>query len=372
MIAMIVLLSLFAWLVILLLPWGPWQVREALEREVSVIDNQPDLSEITVVIPARNEAAVIQGTLACLKEQGNGLQVVLVDDCSTDGTTQAARQVSGLDLQIVAGQPLPAGWMGKVWALNQGVAQVGARYTLLLDADINLSRGVISALRELATKKQRSFVSIMATLPMNSFWEKLLTPAFIFFFKMLYPFGLANGPNRHFASAAGGCILLETSLFKEIGGLESIREALIDDCALAARVKASGARTWTGQSRLVTSARGYGGLGEIWNMVARSGYTQLRYSPLILLLTTLALLLLFIGPLISPFASSLPVKLAGLSAYLLMALIYMPTLRFYSLSLLWALLMPLIGMLFLGMTWTSAIRYYRGQRSLWKDRRYTK
>jgi hopene-associated glycosyltransferase HpnB len=298
-----------------------------------------------------------------------------VDDCSSDGTSEAARTIPGLALTVVRGTPKPADWAGKVWALEQGLHHVRTRYTLMLDADIRLAPGVISKLLRIAQGRardntQRQLVSVMATLPMSSFWEKLLCPAFIYFFKLLYPFALANSRDRRFGSAAGGCILLEMKVLKAIGGLESIRGELIDDCALARRVKRAGFRTWTGQSRLVESRRRYAGLGEIWDMVARSAYTQLRCSPLILILTSLVMLALFWGPPLGLLAADPATRLAGMGAWTLMALTYLPTLIFYGLSPLWALSLPLVGGLYLGMTWTSALRYARGVRSQWKGREY--
>ncbi len=373
MLAIAAAVSLLIWIAILLLPWGPWRVREVLEKEVQLppqADLPSDLSDITVVIPARDEAPVIAATLEALQPQGSGLKVVLVDDNSNDGTADAARQVVGIDLTVIDGEPLPESWAGKLWALDQGLRRVTTRYALLLDADIQLAPGAAAALHRLAQERQRPFVSIMAELPMRTAWEKLLTPSFIYFFKMLYPFALANGPSRRFASAAGGCILLETCLIEQIGGLQSIRSALIDDCTLASRLKSIGVRTWTGQSRLVRSGRGYRGLRPIWEMVARSAYVQLRYSPLLLLLTTLALLALFAVPPLGLLAASSTTRLLSLGAYLAMALTYLPTLRFYRLSPLWSLLLPLIGLLYLAMTWSSALRYYRGVRSVWKGRQY--
>ncbi len=210
----------------------------------------------------------------------------------------------------------------------------------------------------------------MATLPMINFWEKLLTPAFIFFFKLLYPFRLANSADRRFAAAAGGCILIETKLLEAIGGLELIQQALIDDCALAAKVKKAGFRTWTGQSLRVQSLRGYSGLGDIWNMVSRSAYTQLHYSPLLLFLTTFALIAAFCGPVIGMVSVEPLHRLVGVITWLAMAFCYMPTLRYYRLSPFWFLLLPLIGTLYLAMTWSSAYRFFRGVRSQWKGRQY--
>ena len=363
-----VALAALLWLAILLLPWQPWRNNEVLPLPVAA--EPGDLSDTTVVIPARDEAGIIGQTLAALAEQGPGLRVLLVDDGSTDGTGEVARTVPGLALKVVPGQPLPEGWSGKVWALEQGVRQVETPLTLMIDADIALAPGVIAALKAQMRRGGYQFVSVMATLSMRSFWEKLLNPSFIYFFKMLYPFRLARTTNPHFYSAAGGCIMLETRVFQAIGGMASIRGELIDDCALARQVKRARFRTWIGQSRAVHSTRAYQGLGDIWNMVARSAFTQLRYSLLILLLTTFFIVTLFLVPIASWAAAARQVQVLGLLAWAMMIASYLPTLHFYGLSLLWALLLPLVGVLYAGMTWSSALRYWRGERSRWKGRVY--
>ena len=358
----------FLWLAILLLPWQPWRNNEVLR--LSGVAEPDDLSDTTVVIPARDEAGNIGQTLAALAEQGSGLRVLLVDDNSTDGTAEVAQSVPGLNLKVISGQPLPEGWSGKVWALEQGVRQVETPLTLMIDADIALGPGVIAALKAQMRRGGYQLVSVMASLSMRSFWEKVLNPSFIYFFKMLYPFRLAKTNNPHFYSAAGGCIMLETRVFPAIGGLASIRGELIDDCALARQVKRVRFRTWIGQSRAVRSTRTYQGLGAIWNMVARSAFTQLRYSLLILLLTTFFIVTLFLVPIGSWAVPGRQVQALGLLAWAMMAASYLPTLHFYGLSLLWALSLPLVGILYIGMTWSSALRYWRGERSRWKGRMY--
>jgi hopene-associated glycosyltransferase HpnB len=363
-------LSALIWLSILLLPWQPWRNTDVLRvREEPAGD---DLSDVTVVIPARNEAAMVGESLGALvqSEQGTGLRVVLLDDGSVDGTADAARSVPGLDLEVVPGRPLPEGWAGKVWALQQGVVRVETPLTLMIDADIALGRGVVAALKAQMEEGRYQFVSVMATLTMHSFWERLLCPSFIYFFKLLYPFRLARTRNPRFYSAAGGCILIQTRVLQAIGGLASIRDALIDDCALARQVKRGGFGTWIGQSRAVNSIRPYTSLGDIWNMVARSAFTQLRYSVPILLLTSFFLVTLFFVPLATWLVPSVMVRVLGLLAWGLMMASYLPTLLFYSLSPLWALLMPVTGGLYLGMTWSSALRYWRGKKSTWKGRVY--
>jgi len=365
---LLVALAAFLWLAILLLPWQPWRNNEVLTLPEAA--DPDDLRDTTVVIPARDEAQVIGRTLAALAGQGPGLRVLLVDDNSTDGTAEVARAVPGLDLEVVPGQPLPEGWSGKVWALEQGARQVETPFTLLIDADVALAPGVVAALKTQMLRGGYHFVSVMASLSMSSFWEKLLNPSFIYFFKMLYPFRLAKTTNPHFYSAAGGCIMLETRVFQAIGGLASIRGELIDDCALARQVKRARFRTWIGQSRAVRSTRTYQGLSDIWNMVARSAFTQLRYSPLIILLTTFFIVTLFLIPAASWAVPVRQVQALGLLAWAMMVASYLPTLHFYGLSLLWALLLPLVGILYICMTWSSALRYWRGERSRWKGRVY--
>lgn len=358
------------WLAILLLPWQPWRNGQVLERTTPKNKTETDLSQVTVVIPARDEAAVITETLGALVSQGEALKVILVNDRSSDGTVEAARLVPGLNLRIIQGEPLPSGWAGKIWALEQGMHLVETPMTLLLDADIKLAPGVISMLQAIMQARKVQFSSIMAAIKMQSFWEKLLNPAFIFFFKLLYPFRLANSSNPRFAAAAGGCIMLETGIFKAIGGLESIKGEIIDDCAFAKAVKTAGYRTWIGQSQLVTGIRPYSGLGDIWNMVARSAYTQLRYNLWALTLCTFIMLVMFWAPVFGLFVPSGPGLALSLIAWFGMIVVYLPTLRFYRRSPAWAALMPLIGGLYLAMTWHSAIRYWRGERSRWKGRVY--
>jgi hopene-associated glycosyltransferase HpnB len=364
-------LGALPWAGVLLVPWGPWRVREVLD---SKIDPQEtiDLSDITVLIPARNESLTVQPMLQALDAQGAGMEIVLIDDQSDDDTIRFARAATQ-SLQIVSVHALPAGWSGKLWALEQGLKHVQTPLTLLLDADIELSPGILAALRERMQQDNLALVSLMASLRMQSFWERLLMPAFIYFFKLLYPFRLSNMPHcRQVAAAAGGCVLLRTRVLEELGGFHSLRDALIDDCALAERVKSLGYRTWVGLTHSVRSLRAYDDLAGIWNMVARSAFTQLRYSIVRLLACTAIFIAAFWIP---PAALMLPdavVKMVAATTLGAMMLSYLPTLRFYSRSPAWALAMPLIGSLYLAMTWTSAVRYWCGYRSYWKKRTYTK
>ncbi|MFQ5937463.1 MAG: glycosyltransferase [Acidiferrobacterales bacterium] len=360
------------WLAILLLPWGPARVREVLDAHA---DAPPDteLSDVTVLIPARNEAASIATTLQALNGQGHGLKIVLVDDESTDATIEVARRTARHELRVITGRPLPTGWAGKLWALEQGRAQLDRPLTLLLDADIKLGAGMLVALRNKLQRDGYQFVSVMAALRMRNFWEKLLLPAFVFFFRLLYPFRLSNNPRHpHVAAAAGGCVLLETRLITDIGGFEALRGALIDDCTLARRVKAVGAKTWIGLTHSARSVRAYEGFSAIWDMVARSAFTQLHYSAAALFACTLILIVAYWLPVAGLLFPSVWAQYIAALALAAMITSYLPTLRFYGLAGTWALAMPVIGTLYLAVTWSSALRYWRGQRSHWKGRIYTK
>jgi hopene-associated glycosyltransferase HpnB len=363
---LLVFIACLGWITLLLLPWRPWSTKERLES----LGDRTDLSDVTVVIPARNEAPVIGRTLQALNDQGLNLSVVLVDDQSSDNTGQhAVKNFSG-PMNVIRNDSLPEGWTGKLWALNQGLLAVKTPLVLFLDADIELKPGTISTLRRKMVTEELDLVSIMASLRMERFWEKLLIPAFIYFFKLIYPFALGNSRRSRIGVAAGGLILVRRDILWKIGGLESIRGALIDDCTLAKRVKDGGGHTWIGLSHSVLSHRAYIRLREIWNMVARTAFTQLRSSSLLLLGTTLLMLLMFWVPWLGLFSASAVTRLIGIVAVVAMIAAYLPTLRFYRQAPAWAFLQPLIAMLYLMMTWSSAIRSWRGQRSEWKGRVY--
>jgi hopene-associated glycosyltransferase HpnB len=369
--------ALIAWICVLLLPWQPHRVRERLEADVAPGDH--DLADVAVLIPARDEAPTIGVTLAALGRQGRALEVVVVDDQSNDGTAEVAREAAAAPgspaLRVVSGAPLPVGWAGKLWALEQGLAVVDRPFVLLLDADIGLAPATVPALLRQARESSGALVSIMAELRCVTRWEKLLSPAFVFFFKLLYPFALANHPARRTAAAAGGCILVRTAELRAIGGFAAIRGALIDDCTLAAKIKAHGRRTWIGMSHSVRSLRAYPTLGDFWRMVSRTAFTQLRYSLGWLLVATLLLVVTLVAP---PAAGAAGAAGAvegrtaalGLLAWLATAAVYWPTVRFYRLPAWWALTLPAAAALFLAMTWWSALRYWRGTRATWKNRSY--
>jgi hopene-associated glycosyltransferase HpnB len=362
-------LAAITWLVTALLPWQPWRTREFLEADEK---SAVDLSGVTVIIPARDEASMIADTLQALKLQGQGLHIILVDDQSTDSTADIALNQDLANLDIIRSESLPKGWTGKLWAQEQGLNVVKTPLTLLLDADIHLMPGILASLINKRHSENLQFISLMAILKVDSFWEKMLMPAFIYFFKMLYPFALANKPSRKMAAAAGGCILVDTAALQAIGGMAAIKGAVIDDCSLAKKIKQAGYKTWVGLTHAVISQRPYVSLTEIWDMVARTAYTQLLYSKGLLLACTLVMTLMYVLPLIGLLCFSGSAWFFALFSVLVMLGLYLPTLRFYALNRAWTLCMPVIAGLYLLMTWTSAIRYWRGERSRWKGRIYQK
>jgi len=373
--------ALLAWLTVLLAPWQAHRTRERVEADAAA---PRALADVTVLIPARDEAAVIARTLAALRVQGEGLEAIVIDDQSSDGTAEVCARVaaetpaSALTVRVVAGGALPSGWAGKLWALEQGLALVHRPFTLLLDADIELAPATIPALLRIAEERRTALASVMAQLHCDSLAEKLLTPAFVFFFKLLYPFALVNDPRRRTAAAAGGCMLARTEALRAIGGFASIRGALIDDCSLAAALKRGGGAIWLGMSHSVRSLRAYG-VRDFWQMVARSAFTQLGYSTYLLVAVTLLMLVLLIAPpallaagLLESDARHATAILAPLaaSAWLAMSAVYWPVARFYRLWPVWTLALPVSAALFLLMTWDSAFAYWRGTRAKWKNRRY--
>lgn len=360
--------GLIIWSAIAFLPWRSWSTRESLDGTPE--PSPTDLRSVTVLIPARNEADVISGTLASVAAQGEGHRILLIDDQSTDGTAGIAAQTHIAGLEVVPGQPLPAGWTGKLWALEQGRLRTSSPLLLLLDADIELRPGVIRALRDKLEEGQLALVSLMARLSMSNFWERLLVPAFIYFFKLLYPFRLSNSGFRHVAAAAGGCILVRRDALDAIGGFAPLRGRLIDDCSLAAAIKRTGRRIWLGLTHSAVSRRPYSGLRPIWDMVARTAYTQLRHSPVLLAVCTLLMVAAFVLPVAALFTAHAGTQALAAFGLVLMAASYIPVLRYYELTPLWSAALPAAGTLFLLMTWTSALRHWHGSGSLWKDRSY--
>jgi len=310
------------------------------------------------------------------------LAVLLVDDHSSDATAErahaAAARAQGQRFTLLQSDPLPQGWTGKLWALNEGLRRVepATDYVWLCDADIAHGPSNLARLVTKAEAERRDLVSLMVALRCEAFWERLLIPPFIYFFQKLYPFAWVKDPRRATAAAAGGCVLLRRDSLTRIGGLNAIRGALIDDCALAAAVKRArrpdSAGIWLGLATEAPSIRPYAGLGDIWNMVARTAYTQLHYSPLLLAGTLLGMVLTYLAPPLLLLAwplhgEGLTAAVAGL-AWALMAYSLLPTLRLYGQPAWIAPLLPLAAGLYSAMTFDSAWRHWRGVGGRWKGR----
>lgn len=374
LLAVISLLSLFAWVAMLLLPWRSWLNGEILESEIGVDHggsgdflNHPDL---TILIPARNEAEVIAQTLEAIQTQGRDITVIVVDDESTDGTGDLIRSrfsdVSSIT--VLSNAPRPVDWSGKLWALHNGLKKVHTSEVLLLDADILLRPGTLARMLTFKKDRQLQLVSVMALLRNKSVWERLLIPAFVFFFKQIYPFRLSNSSFPYVAAAAGGCILVDTEVLRSSGGFERIKGEIIDDCSLAKQIKGAGHATWIGLSRRVLSHRSYDRLDSIWNMVDRTAFCQLGYSLGLLIICTLVMLICFWGPVAGLFVTE--ARTTAVIALICMFVSYQPTLAFYKQRPYWSVAMPFIGSIYLAMTWSSALKFWFGKGAEWKGRQY--
>jgi hopene-associated glycosyltransferase HpnB len=370
-------IGLAAWLYLLLFNGGFWLSSEREEAEQNKYPEPKVWPRVTAVIPARNEADMLPGSLTSLVKQDylGAFSIVLVDDQSTDGTADVARAIaaaSNREITIVSGAPLPPRWTGKVWAMHQGIATASAgdappEYLLLTDADIGYRPDVLKSLVVGSTAKGRAMTSVMAKLKCDSLAERWLVPAFIFFFEMLYPFRRVNRRADRTAAAAGGCMLVERTALERAGGIAAIRGALIDDCALGKLLKTQGP-IWLGLSDRVLSLRPYETFEDIRRMVARSAYAQLRYSPVLLVGTVLAMLAIYVAPPALAVLAAYPANMLAAVTYLLMFIAYQPTLRFYNRSPLWGLALPLIATVYVGFTLDSAYQHVRGRGGLWKGR----
>ncbi len=338
---------------------------------------------VCVVVPARNEAATIEDSIGSLLAQDypGPYGVVLVDDRSEDGTGALARGLASPHLHVVDGAEPPAGWSGKLWAVAQGTAEVArlmpgtpgtsdAAYILLADADIIHEPAHVATLVMKALRDDLDMVSEMVALSTESRAERALVPAFVYFFQLLYPFARVNQRRSRVAAAAGGTILIRRTALARIGGIESLRGALIDDVALARRVKRSGGGIWLGHSLLARSVRPYPGPADIWRMVARTAYVQLRQSPLLLLATVLGMALVWLVPPAAALFGEGYARLAGLLAWAIATISFLPTLRRFELVPFWALLLPAVAAFYTLAAIGSAVDHHRGRGVVWKQRAY--
>ena len=368
--------ALVIWLYLLAGRGGFWLAR--VRDETIVAASPKRWPAVVAVVPARNEADVIAQSVRTLLGQDypGPFRIVVVDDGSSDCTAAAALQAqktstSGRALDVISGAELPSGWTGKMWALEQGMRHAGAvgaiDYFLLTDADIGHAPDNLRTLVARAEHEGRVLVSLMAELSCTTWSERFLIPAFVFFFQMLYPFNWVARSDRKTAAAAGGCMLVKRDALERAGGIAAVRAEIIDDCALARRLKRQGP-VWLGLTRRAKSLRPYGGLVAIGRMVSRSAYAQLGYSASVLTGTVAAMALIYVAPpLIALFAEG-PARWAGLAAWLVMALSMQPMLRFYRVSPIWGLALPAMGAAYTLFTVQSAFAVWRGRGGLWKGR----
>lgn len=364
---MIAGLAFLAWAWLLLLHGRFWQSAPELAPA-----RPASAPPVDIIVPARDEAAVIAPAIESLLAQDypGPFRVVLVDDNSRDATAAIANAQPGAKrLTIVTGAPRPAGWVGKTWALHQGVAASDAPLILFTDADITHDPHHLATLVAKAEANRLDMVSEMVRLHRTSPAERALVPAFVYFFQLLYPFARVNDPLSATAGAAGGTMLVRRDALHRIGGVAAIADRLIDDCALAEKLKRGGA-IWLGHSGLARSIRPYPHFGDIWRMIARSAYVQLHHSPLLLGVTLLGLGLLFIAPAAFALFGTGGARALGLLAWAGMAASFLPTLRRYAASPAWGPLLPLIALFYMAATLGAALNHHGGRGVVWKSRAY--
>ncbi|MGW7421519.1 glycosyltransferase [Streptomyces sp. NPDC054813] len=373
--------SLAAWLWLLLCQGFFWRTDVRLPPRGD-LGEWPD---VCLVVPARDEAAVLPLSLPSLLAQDypGRAEVFLVDDGSTDGTGELARELAarhgGLPLTVASPGEPPAGWTGKLWAVRHGISLARARgpeYLLLTDADIAHEPDSLRLLVAAARTGGFDVVSQMARLRVASLWERLVVPAFVYFFAQLYPFRRIGRKGSRTAAAAGGCVLLRADTAEKARIPDAIRDAVIDDVALARTVKGSGGHIWLGLADRVDSVRPYPRLHDLWRMVSRSAYAQLRHNPLLLFGTVVGLALVYLVPpaavLTGAVTGNAAAALVGAGAWLVMTATYVPMLRYYRQPLRLAPLLPFTAFLYLLMTVDSAVQHYRGRGAAWKGRTYAR
>lgn len=380
------LIAVLAWLFLLLARDGFWRAEPCLPN---VDIHMPMAPPVAAVIPARDEAETIERTVRSLLAQDypGPLDIVVVDDRSTDETAAIVRALIAetgprRTLKCLSNSERPEGWSGKLWAVKTGLDHLDDRaeppdILLLTDADISHDRANLSSLHKIMVNEKRDLVSVMVRLRNQSFWERLLIPPFVFFFQMLYPFPAVNREDKGVAAAAGGCVLLKREAINDAGGIEAVKGALIDDVALGQLIKArpkGKGRVWLGHAERTTSIRTYDSLASIWQMVVRTADTQLNHSLLSLLGTVVGMVMIYLLPPIAvltwPFHQDSSFGLLGLAAWMAMSGAYIPTLKLYQASFLWAPSLPLAALLYVAMTIDSARRYRQGRGGVWKGRAF--
>jgi len=369
-----------------------WRVRK-VDADHGARETSREWPSVIAIVPARNEEQTIRRVVTGLIEQDypGAFSVVVVDDHSDDATATIAQQVAaehsaGLRVRVVNASELPEGWTGKLWALHVGMSHGGLtqagmsnrgalgaapevpEFYWFTDADVSHARNTLLRLVGRAERERLDLASLMVLLQAKTLPERALIPAFLYFFLMLYPPRWIADEELGTAGAAGGCILLRGEALARIGGFAAIRGEVIDDCALAKAVKLSGGRVWMGLTRNSVSLRTYGTFGEVRDLIARTAFTQLRYSVALLAGTLLGMFLTYVAPVLLLFAHDSTSQALGFAAWLLMTLSFLPTVRFYRLSAVWAPMLPLTAVFYASATWLSAVRYWMGKGGLWKGR----
>ena len=370
MLTALTLISLAAWSYLIFFHSGFWRADQRLPQHVPL----SAWPSVVALVPARNEAPSIAACVSALTAQDykGTFKVIVIDDASTDGTGDIARQ---FPCTVLNALPLQDGWTGKLSALNAGIARVeDADFIWLTDADIVHAPDTLTRLVTKAHHDSRDLVSLMVKLRCVTFWERLLIPAFVFFFQMLYPFRAVNDDRSRTAAAAGGCVLLRRSALEQAGGLAAIRNAVIDDCALARAIKRSGGKIWLGLADASHSLREADDLETLWSMVRRTAFTQLRHSVLLLAGTLVTLGVIFLWPpliaLTYPWHGHGWLAVGGLVAWLAMAVTYGPTLRDFGRSPWQGLFLPVTAALYAAMTLDSGVAHWRHRGAQWKGRYY--
>ena len=375
-------IALLGWLYLIFARGIPWRAESMPDLALPA----GDAPDVVAVMPARNEAPYICRSLRSLLGQDypGRLRVILVDDHSEDATRAIAKTVPippGRQLEVIGARPLPQGWSGKLWAVSEGLREVARRtpdapYVLLTDADVEHDPGNLRRLMAKAEKDQLDLVSLMVSLHCEYPWERLLSPAYVFFFRQMYPFASVSRQRSATAAAAGPCMLVRRAALARVGGIEAIHGCLIDDVSLARRIKnypAPGSgRIWLGLTGRTHSMRGQAGIGEVWEMVVRYADTQLRHSLALLALTVIAMLVLYLLPPLAaltwPLHGSSVIAALGLAGWACMTLAYWPIVRLHGLRPYWALTLPLAAVLYAAMTVDSALQHRRGAGGRWKGR----
>jgi len=371
------IVSLLIWVVLTFLRGAFWQLL-AFDDGIAKQESPAQWPRVAVIVPARNEAETIARTVESLAKQdyAGELRVVVVDDHSDDGTGPLAREAvkkAGVSerVEILEAAALQSGWTGKLWALQQGVEHFASKapdYFWFTDADIVHAPDALGRLVARAERERLDMVSLMVLLQAKSLPEQMLIPAFLYFFFLLYPPRWIADRKAKTAGAAGGCILIKRTALERFGGLERIRGEVIEDCAMARAVKQSGGAIWLGLTRKSVSLRSYTTCGEMAEAIARTAFTQLGYSRLLLAGTLMGMSTAYLLPVIFTFSPQPVVWRLGMAAWALMAITYLPTVRFYRLSPLWAAALPLAAAFYTYATWVSAVRYWLGRGAQWKGR----